>query len=595
MSGAAPGAGASAMLTQAMAVHRDGDFDEARRRYEALLAAHPEHPDGLHMLGVLEGQLRNHARAIELIGRAAALLPEEPMFHNNLGNALQQAERYGEAEAHYRRAIALEPRRYDAVNNLAVLQGRRGDVAGAEATFKALLAERPDFTDARQNLASLYLRHGRLHDAIEQCVEGLVTAPRAEVLRVMLGAAYNALDMHEQALELYQQWYAEDPTDPQAAHYLAAYTGQRVPERASDDYVRTVFDSFAQTFDAKLGRLDYAAPALVGRAVTEVLGTGAAVALVVDLGCGTGLCGSHLRPHARRLEGVDLSGPMLEKAAARSLYDALYQSELVAFLRERRGAIDLAVSADTLCYFGRLDEFADAAYAALVPGGWLVFTVEAHSTGNTMAAGDCSGTAATATMPITCGQCSARSGSKPSLAWKTWCCAAKTPSRCRAGWSPHAGQPPSRPPSPDATRDADGRRSLHQARPAGGGQRAAVPEHGGLRGDLAAVRIPGAGRRQAGRRHRLRRPAGQARERGRHGGHQAGAPLPRCHRLRRLRRQERLEPRLAPDAAALVVVADALAQRAHLPEDDRAGDPQQGAFGLRRQLPGAVAGHLPQA
>ena len=39
------------------------------------------------------------------------------------------------------------------------------------------------------------------------------------------------------------------------------------------------------------------------------------------------------------------------------------------------------LSADTLCYFGALEEFAETAFAALVPGGTLAFSVEAMPEG----------------------------------------------------------------------------------------------------------------------------------------------------------------------------------------------------------------------
>ena len=38
---------------------------------------------------------------------------------------------------------------------------------------------------------------------------------------------------------------------------------------------------------------------------------------MLDAGCGTGLCGPLIAPHARRLVGVDLSGQMLAHARER--------------------------------------------------------------------------------------------------------------------------------------------------------------------------------------------------------------------------------------------------------------------------------------
>ena len=41
----------------------------------------------------------------------------------------------------------------------------------------------------------------------------------------------------------------------------------------------------------------------------------------LDLGCGTGLCGPLVKPRVERLDGVDLSGAMLDRARATGVYD----------------------------------------------------------------------------------------------------------------------------------------------------------------------------------------------------------------------------------------------------------------------------------
>jgi predicted TPR repeat methyltransferase len=97
---------------------------------------------------------------------------------------------------------------------------------------------------------------------------------------------------------------------------------------------------------------------------------------VADIGCGTGLCGPLLRPWAGSLIGVDLSPRMLDKARRRGVYDQLVEAELVGWLRGRPGLFDLILCADTLCYFGRLDEVFAASRAALQSGGVFVFSVE---------------------------------------------------------------------------------------------------------------------------------------------------------------------------------------------------------------------------
>jgi predicted TPR repeat methyltransferase len=83
-----------------------------------------------------------------------------------------------------------------------------------------------------------------------------------------------------------------------------------------------------------------------------------------------------LRSRASALVGVDLSPGMLEKARARRIYDELVAAELCEFMRSRLASFDVVLSADTLVYFGALEEVLAAARGCLRPGGLLTFTVE---------------------------------------------------------------------------------------------------------------------------------------------------------------------------------------------------------------------------
>lgn len=363
-------------IAQVMALHRQGRLDEADRGYRQLLRAMPDDPNLLHFHGVLLYQQQRPEQAMVQVRRSIALDPQVASWHNNLGNMLLDQHRPVEAAQAYQRCLALEPDNLEVRNNLACLLRQDGRWQEAEVLLRDAIARAPDYADAHTNLAMVLACQGRMAEALALGARAIELQPANPRSRRLLGLLYAEHGQRERAAQVFRGWLVHCPGDPQAGHYLAAVTGEGVPERASDAYVAQVFDRFAASFDAKLAHLGYRAPALCLDVVRRRLGAADGARVVLDAGCGTGLCGPLLRPYARQLIGVDLSAGMLDRARPRGAYDSLVQGELGAWLAGCTARFDLVVSADTLCYFGALQPVLAAACSAVRPGGWLVFTVE---------------------------------------------------------------------------------------------------------------------------------------------------------------------------------------------------------------------------
>lgn len=366
------------VLQIAQQLQRSERYAEAEAIYLQVLEQVPDEPDVLNFFGVLRHQQGRHDEALALLEQAIRRDPDRPSAWLNLANVLIERGFHDDAVKALNNVIVLDPQAVMPHNNLGILHTRRGEFTEAEQALKRALAIDPEVGFVHYNLASLYFRTGRLQECAAHNLRAVAARHgKSAKARKLLSRSLYMMGERERAIDNLRAWMVDEPGNPEAAHYLAAMGAADVPGRASDAYVSSVFDNFADSFEQQLENLGYRAPPLVADELARLRDHLPAAPVVLDAGCGTGLCGPLLRPLAARLVGVDLSAGMLRRARLRGDYDELAQAELTAFLGAHPGAYDAIVSADVLIYFGDLDPVLAAMARALRPGGVLVATVEA--------------------------------------------------------------------------------------------------------------------------------------------------------------------------------------------------------------------------
>ena len=360
----------------AVRLQRQGDLDAAAILHREIRRVDPDNPKALHFAGVLAHQQGRHDEGVALIERSLAAEPDRADWHNNFAISLQGCGRFDDAIREYQRTIALDPNHANAYSNLGVLLRAVGRPADAETAYRDAIRINPKHIDAYTNLGILLNGVKRTEEAVACFCKVITLRPKHPEARKLLALAHCTLGEVDEAARIFREWLDSDPDDPVARHMLSACTGQDVPQRASDGFVASTFDSFAASFESKLAKLSYRAPRLVAVVLEDAEGEPAKTRDILDAGCGTGLCGVLISGYARRLTGVDLSAGMLAQAREKQVYDELVQAELTEYLRGRPSSLDVIVSADTLVYFGDLDGVIGTAATALRDGGLLIFTVE---------------------------------------------------------------------------------------------------------------------------------------------------------------------------------------------------------------------------
>lgn len=430
---AVPVVGANSYLQAGNDAYGAGDLPQAAAAYEACLAQSYTSDNN-----DLSSSVRNYCainlasvivdmedgdlgRAEELYRMALKADPSDGDAAFNLALLLQDRKTQAttrECADLYQIAVTADPSRWDAWANLAtaLVELSEQPLYAIHAFERAILLIEQIMAEQGQAgedpardvyLSKLYYGYGMtLSELSPEACQILAAAPNT----LLIGSnsnrnrnkndqttTTNAIICLENAQNALRSAAILDATNVQAAHMLAAMGegggGDGVHRRATPEFVAALFDDFADTFDEKLGALEYKVPRIMGDAARRARQVAFRSAL--DAGCGTGLAGRYLRPLVSGpMIGVDISKKMLDIAArcttvsgcgvedndtavddgkeeeAPPLYDGLMALDLEAMtLSETLHApgvgratdigseegFDLIVAADVHVYFGRLD------------------------------------------------------------------------------------------------------------------------------------------------------------------------------------------------------------------------------------------------
>jgi predicted TPR repeat methyltransferase len=327
------------------ALKDQGKLDEAVAQYQRAISIRPDFAEAYLNLGNALCYTGKLDEAVAQYQRALAFRPDFALAHDNLGNTLRDLGKLDEAVAHYRRAVALRPDFAQAYNNLGNTLIDQGKLAEAVAQYQRAISIRPDFAEAYLSMGNAFKELGRLADA---------------------EASYRrALD--------------NDPGDTLGARLLLASLGPgQMPMRASEAHLEKLYVIRSRNWD--LGQT-YFGHQLVAEAIRKLPHEPKKLD-ILDAGCGTGLVGVLVRDLANRLDGIDMSSAMLEKAREKNIYDHTYLADLFSFMADHSNSYDAVACAATLIHFGDLTSVFHAAASSLRDDGLFVFTLFPNDSGH---------------------------------------------------------------------------------------------------------------------------------------------------------------------------------------------------------------------
>ncbi|CAN5681861.1 tetratricopeptide repeat protein [soil metagenome] len=320
-----------------------------------------------------------------------------------------QAGRFPQAAQCFEASLALVPGRISTMTNLGATRVRLGQMADAQPLLEKVTAAEPGNLEAWFNLGLVHKHNGQPDLALTCFDRALAIDPGSAPVLQYRGQLLSLLARPDEALSSFDKAVAAQPllgeawsdrgtllrgmgrmdeaatsfekaiaagADPQLnAWFLAAVRGDATARSTPRNYVERLFDDYAEDFtDHLVGELQYRAHETLIDHLLQMKTRH--YRSVLDLGCGTGLCGLLITPVTGRVDGVDISLAMVAQARATNAYTLLVHEDIADFLRDADRSDDLVLAADVFVYVGDLDRLFTGVARVLEAGGQFCFTVE---------------------------------------------------------------------------------------------------------------------------------------------------------------------------------------------------------------------------
>jgi Flp pilus assembly protein TadD len=193
------------MIEPIVTLLRAQEFDKAEAALTELLAASPNHAEGLHLYGLLLSQTGRMDEGIAALSKAIALAPSEALYWNNLAAAYSRRELLDQSIAAARKAIELDPSYADPQSILVKSLLAQGAFDEGTDELAKLLKLRPTDAYLWHHLGFNRAEQNRLGDAEEAYKKSIELLPENVKAMRELASIYMNTWQYDAAQRLRQQ------------------------------------------------------------------------------------------------------------------------------------------------------------------------------------------------------------------------------------------------------------------------------------------------------------------------------------------------------------------------------------------------------
>lgn len=400
-----------------------GDKKVASGLYKKALEINPQSVPALLNLSTLYYEIKKFSKAFDLAQKVLEIEENNFAALMNLGNCRYAEGQFDEALVYYEKMYALNPKSYNAVLNIANTCYNLGQFMRAIEFAETAIEKRPlsaepyiiagnCYIELYKNdeatgflkkaaqiapasdwlcnsIANLFLKMGNWKQCLHYAWKAF--ALKGERVRAddhinfgyfLYEAWDESADNRELVFKYLERWNEKFADNPIVRHVTCALKNEQVVPTTDLAYVKGLFDGFAPSFDGILADLLYQVPEVIGKMLKDNLKTKLfKKRRILDLGCGTGLCGAAVKAYFPNEEyfGVDVSDKMLEQAGKKGIYKELYADDILSFLAAAEEVYHAVTAGDVFTYMGELKPVFRELARAVKFNGLLCFSVSKNT------------------------------------------------------------------------------------------------------------------------------------------------------------------------------------------------------------------------
>ena len=188
------------LLNMAVQHHQAGRLDEADGLYRLLLDVEPDHPDALHLSGLIRLARNQPGEAIELIERALLVNPANAAYYGNLGRAYAALDDSEKALECFRHAIEIDAHSAESLASMGQILRKLERYDEAIDSLEKARQIQPGSADIESTLGSVYHAANRLEEGVACYQRAIGIDPNHAPAHANLGLAQFDLGNLQEAI-----------------------------------------------------------------------------------------------------------------------------------------------------------------------------------------------------------------------------------------------------------------------------------------------------------------------------------------------------------------------------------------------------------